>query len=144
MLSDTFLTTTSSSHDGFNVGGSLLDVPFNIHGEPGCLWDSKPEVESHNTGNASKTDEQTPRWVKISDVGRSRRGEDSTLVSSSNDEGDKGGSYDMRLSMMSLPIVAKTESSPKLPHPCAAKTAAIILPRILVDANSEEMMALRG
>jgi len=44
----------------------------------------------------------------------------------------------------SLILGMSKEDSPKLPQPWFAKTAVIILPRILVAANSEEMTELKG
>jgi len=37
-----------------------------------------------------------------------------------------------------------TKTAAKLPHPCEAKTAVIMRPRMRVEANSEEIVALRG
>ena len=74
----------------FDVLNSPLHVPFDIESETRGLGDGKTEVESDNTGHASKTDEETPAVVD----GFGRRGrlaEDLALVGVDDDERDEGG-----------------------------------------------------
>ena len=51
-----------------NVGGSLLDVALDVHGESRSFGESETEVESDGTGNSSETDQETPGEVKVVSV----------------------------------------------------------------------------
>jgi hypothetical protein len=46
-----------------DVLDGLFHVTFDVEGETRGLWDGETEVESDDTGDASKTDEETPTVV---------------------------------------------------------------------------------
>ena len=73
-----------------DIPDGLLHVTFDIKGETRGLGDGETEVKGDNTGNASKTDEETP--AEVNAVGGSGGiGENGALVGMDDDEGDEGG-----------------------------------------------------
>lgn len=52
-----------SFNDVGDIVGCPVDVALNIHGETRGLGDGETEVKRNNTGNAAKTDEDTPHEV---------------------------------------------------------------------------------
>jgi len=56
---------TSGGQDILNVFGSLQDIALDIHSETWGFWDGKTEVESDTTGNAAKTDKNTPNIIDM-------------------------------------------------------------------------------
>jgi len=73
-----------------DIPNSLLHVTLDIEGETRGFWDSKTEVKSDNTGDTSKTDEETPAVVNADGVGGRIR-KDGALVCVHDDEGNEGG-----------------------------------------------------
>jgi len=73
-----------------DVLDGLFHVTFDVEGETRGLWNSETEVESDDTGDASKTDEETPTVVNGLGVG-GWLGNDGTLVGSDDDYGDDAG-----------------------------------------------------
>jgi hypothetical protein len=58
----------ASGNNGVDILGSLLYIALDIHGETRCFRDGETEVESNNTRNTAKTDENTPAVVHMSEV----------------------------------------------------------------------------
>ena len=57
-----------SGKDGLDVGGSLIEIALDVHGETGSLGHRKAEVESDNTGNSTETYEQAPHEINASQI----------------------------------------------------------------------------
>jgi hypothetical protein len=74
-----------------NILRSLSNISLDIHCETRSLGDGKTEVKSDNSGDASKTDEQTPGMINR-ESGREWTSEDGLLVCRNNDESNKGSS----------------------------------------------------
>ena len=58
----------SSGNDVFDILRSLPNIAFDIHGETRCFRNGETEVESDNTRNATKTDENAPAIVHMFEV----------------------------------------------------------------------------
>jgi hypothetical protein len=54
--------------EGIDVGSSLLDVAFDIHGESRSFGKSETEVKGDGSGNSTETDEETPSEVKVAEL----------------------------------------------------------------------------
>lgn len=130
-----------SSKDSLDIGSGLIEVALNIHGEARCFRNGQAEIESNNGRNSTEADEQTPHLIDDMDVSGSRRMQNAVLEGSCDDVGNEsGGCENHKLTARLIWYIY----SPKFPQPCDAKTAVIIRPRILVDANSDEITALKG
>lgn len=71
-----------------NILGGLLDIALDIHGETRGLRNGETEVESDDTGHATKTDENAPHLV---DLGAGCSGsDDRRLVGGDDNERDEG------------------------------------------------------
>lgn len=72
-----------------NILSSLPDIALDVHSESRGLGNGKTEVESYDTGNTSKTDENPPHLIQV----RKRIAvNEGTPVGVDDDEGDKGPS----------------------------------------------------
>jgi hypothetical protein len=56
---------STGREEGVDVGSSLLDVAFDIHGESRSFGESETEVESDGTGDSTETDKETPSEVEV-------------------------------------------------------------------------------
>lgn len=74
-----------------DILGCLVDIALDIHSETRCFGDGETEVESDNTRDTSKTDEDTPHGVNRVEL-CGAIGKKGGLVGSDNDEGDNGSS----------------------------------------------------
>lgn len=81
-----------TSEGPLDILDSSFHVTFNIEGETRGLGDGETEIKSDNTGNASKTNEETP--AVVNSVGFSRGiAKDGALVGVDDDKGDEAGSW---------------------------------------------------
>ena len=131
----------SCSQDVLDVFSGLLNVALNIHGETGGFGDGKTEVKSNAAGNAAKTDKDTPDVIDVVE-GLNVVVQYGVLEGSDENQANQSSSFEIL--GLGEGFQDATRYVLKLPQPCAANTAVIIRPRILVEANSEEMTALRG
>ena len=58
----------ASGNNVVDIVGSLPNIALDIHGETRSFRDRETEVESDNTRNATKTDENTPAIVHMFEV----------------------------------------------------------------------------
>lgn len=82
---------SSRRKESINIGGSLLDVAFDIHGETRSFGEGETEVESDGTRNSTETDEETPGEIEVVSVVDGIV-ENLLLESGENTDGDEGGS----------------------------------------------------
>ena len=75
-----------------DVLDSLFHVTVDIEGETRGLGDGETEIKGDNTGNASKTDEETPAEVNAVGCGGGI-GKDGAFVGVHDDEGYERGSW---------------------------------------------------
>jgi hypothetical protein len=59
------VNVTASSEESFDIGGGLLDVALDVHGETRSLGERKTEVERDGSRDGTETNEQTPAEVKV-------------------------------------------------------------------------------
>jgi len=89
---DAVIGTTLDTLKGvIDIPYGLFHVTLDIEGETRGFGDGKTEVKSNNTGDTSKTDEETPAVVNAGGCGGGLR-KDGALVCGNHDKGNKGGS----------------------------------------------------
>lgn len=74
-----------------DVVTGLLNVALDVHSEAGCLWDGEAVIESDDSGETAKTDEDAPHIVDMGQDGGvvSKNG---ALECGNDDQRHKGGS----------------------------------------------------
>jgi hypothetical protein len=76
----------------FDILRSLKNVALDIHTEAGGLRDGETEVESNNTRDSAKTDEEAPHIVNVVHAGDSIMSEHRALVGRDDNRADNGSS----------------------------------------------------
>jgi hypothetical protein len=75
-----------SSHYVVDINCSLVEVTLDIHSETRCFWNGETEVECNSSGDATKTNQETPHGIDTLKVVNRRGSNDGILVSSGNNE----------------------------------------------------------